>query len=198
MLFTYSSSSSSSVTGSSRTTTQPCSGTLRHIDALLDDALRLSLRGLHEIDAFRDRLPVYLKSAGTPPSAAPLEQIAATARARLCQSLQGRTIHLVGPHETLYQLHTYLLKALHPPTVRVSCPGPLSCSFHAPCHPLSSPLGILRLGHSPRPTWRRQTPACYASYILALCTHRRCATTRASACRLWIRVPMCASSIHAG
>ena len=115
MLFTYSSSSSSSVTGSSRTMTQPCSGTLRHIDALLDDALRLSLPGLHEIDAFRDRLPVYLKSAGTPPSAAPLEQIAATARARLCQSLQGRIIHLVGLHETLYQLHTYLLKTLHPP-----------------------------------------------------------------------------------
>jgi hypothetical protein len=110
-------------------------GILSHIDALLDDTLRLSLSGLHEIDAFQDRL---LKSAGTLPPAAPHEAIAAaTARARLCQSLQGRTIHLVGPRETLYQLHTYLLKTLHLPAMRVSCPGPLSCPFHALCHPLS-------------------------------------------------------------
>ncbi|KAI9441208.1 hypothetical protein H4582DRAFT_1810468 [Lactarius indigo] len=118
-------------------------GTLRHIDALLDDTLRLSLSGLHENGAFQDRLPVYLKSTGTPTSAAPLEPIApATARAWLCQSLQGRTIHLVGPRETLYQLHTYLLKALHPHAprpgaTRTSCPGPLSCPFHVLCHPLS-------------------------------------------------------------
>ena len=116
-------------------------GTLRHIDALLDDTHRLSLSVLHEIDAFRDRLPVHLKSAGTLAPAA-LEPItAATARTRLCQSLQGRTIHLVGPHETLYQLHTYLLKTLHLPAMRVSCPGPISCPFHALCHPLSRSPG---------------------------------------------------------
>ncbi|KAH9048473.1 hypothetical protein EDB84DRAFT_1262398 [Lactarius hengduanensis] len=82
-----------------------------------------------------------------PPSAVPLEPIApATARAQLCQSLQGRTIHLVGPRETLYQLHTYLLKTLHlhasrPSPSRISCPGPLSCPFHALCHPFSPPPG---------------------------------------------------------
>ncbi|KAH8996302.1 hypothetical protein EDB92DRAFT_1793970 [Lactarius akahatsu] len=82
-----------------------------------------------------------------PPSAAPLEPIApATAKAQLCQSLQGRTIHLVGPRETLYQLHTYLLKTLHfhaprPSPTRISCPGPLSCPFHALCHPFSPPPG---------------------------------------------------------
>ncbi|KAH9006600.1 hypothetical protein EDB86DRAFT_3070587 [Lactarius hatsudake] len=118
--------------------------TLHHIDALLDDALRLLLSGLHGNGAFQD-LPVYLKSTGMPPSAAPLEPIApATARAQLCQSLQGRTIHLVGPRETLYQLHTYLLKTLHlhaprPSPTRISCPGPLSCPFHALCHPFSPP-----------------------------------------------------------
>ena len=109
-------------------------GTLRHIDALLDDALRLSLSGLHENDGFQVRHPVNLKNTGTPPLATPTA--VAAIRARLCQRLQGRTIHLVGPRETLYQLHTYLLKALHPHTARVSCPGPLSCPFHALCHPL--------------------------------------------------------------
>jgi hypothetical protein len=112
--------------------------TLRHIDALLDDALRLSLSGLIESDGFQARSHLPPKSAGMPPLTTPIT--VATARARLCQSLQGRTIHLVGPRETLYQLHTYLLKALHPHTMRVSCPGPLSCPFHALCHlPSRSP-----------------------------------------------------------
>ena len=112
---------------------------LRHIDALLDDALHLSLSGFHEDDGFQVRLPASLKSDTTLPLAAPI--LVATAKARLCQSLQGRTIHLVGPRETLYQLHTYLLKVLHPHTTRVSCPGPLSCPFHALCHTLSRTPG---------------------------------------------------------
>jgi hypothetical protein len=114
-------------------------GTLRHIDALLDNALRLSLSGLIESDGFQARPKLSIKSAGMKPLTAPIA--VATARARLCQSLQGRTIHLVGPRETLYQLHTYLLKALHPHTTRISCPGPLSCPFHVLCHPLSRPPG---------------------------------------------------------
>ncbi|KAI9465684.1 hypothetical protein BJY52DRAFT_478241 [Lactarius psammicola] len=141
-------------------------GILRHIDALLNDTLRLSLSGLREDGALQDRLPVNLKSSGTPPSAGSLEPIApATSRAQLCQSLQGRTVHLVGPRETLYQLHTYLLKVLHlhpprPNTTRVSCPGPLSCPFHALCYPLSRPLGSgSGSGSAPGPL----TPADVAS-----------------------------------
>ena len=113
-------------------------GILRHIDALLDEALRLSLSGLIESDGFQARPHLSLKSA-MPPLIEPIA--VATTRARLCQSLQGRTIHLVGPRETLYQLHTYLLKALHLHTTHVSCSGPLSCPFHALCHPLSRSLG---------------------------------------------------------
>ena len=114
-------------------------GTLCHIDALLDDALRLSLSGLIESDGFQARPHLSLKSAGKLPLMEPIA--VANARVRLCQSLQGRTIHLVGPCETLYQLHTYLLKALHLHTTHVSCSGPLSCPFHALCHPLSRSLG---------------------------------------------------------
>ncbi|KAH9973693.1 hypothetical protein BGW80DRAFT_1305864 [Lactifluus volemus] len=50
---------------------------------------------------------------------------------------------LVGPHETLYQLHSFLLTALWPGLTSStasasSCPGgPSSCPLHPLCHPLS-------------------------------------------------------------
>ena len=37
-----------------------------------------------------------------------------TLRAQACQILRGKSVILVGPHETLYQLRSYLLTVLHP------------------------------------------------------------------------------------
>jgi hypothetical protein len=67
-----------------------------------------------------------------------------TLRAQACQILRGKSVFLVGPHETLYQLHTYLLTVLHPdpipgstiaPAMRPSCPGG-TLSYSCPSHPL--------------------------------------------------------------
>ncbi|KAF8496435.1 hypothetical protein F5888DRAFT_1804131 [Russula emetica] len=114
--------------------------TFRLVDDLLDEALDISLSNTQN---FQDgRLRVGPRGADArPPRAStyqfPLVSSALqvdldTLRAQVCRILQGKSIFLVGPHETLYQLHSYLLTVLHPdrrlgstiaPTMRPSCPG---------------------------------------------------------------------------
>jgi hypothetical protein len=118
-------------------------GTLRLVDALLDEALGLSLSiGLTYPNGSR----IHLTGAEAPPTFAPHSSPSPSSfvpsgdilSARVCHILQGRTIILVGPHDTLYQLHSFLLSALHlgtESTARASCPGPPSCPFHPICQP---------------------------------------------------------------
>jgi hypothetical protein len=140
----------------------PHVGTFRLVDDLLDEALHVSLSNTQN----------YQDASGRPRRASPrgadahprastyqfslvssaLQVDLDTLRAQACQILQGKSVFLVGPHETLYQLHTYLLTVLHPdiipgstiaPTMRPSCPGgtlSYSCPSHPLCqHPTKSP-----------------------------------------------------------
>jgi hypothetical protein len=121
---------------------------LHFFDTLLDEALRFSPSGQNNRDD--PGAPVHFKKTSplasrlpSPAAAAPVSDTA-TAAQLLCQLLRGRTMLLVGPRETLYQLHSFLLMALHPrrpgptaSTARTSCPGPSSCPYHPLCHPLS-------------------------------------------------------------
>ena len=127
------------------------------VDALLDEALYVSLsitQAPHQDG--RPRAHLGHKGADAlPPAPTYLPPFAnsalglATLRVRLCQVLQGRSIFLVGPHETMYQLHSFLLTVLRPdpapgptmaPTTRASCPASpslsSSCPSHALCHPI--------------------------------------------------------------
>ncbi|KAI0249239.1 hypothetical protein BJV78DRAFT_1229251 [Lactifluus subvellereus] len=123
--------------------------TLRFVDAFLDEALRLSLsspfgqKQNHGDPGSPTRYSENFRGATSPLlPASPAAILDAARAAQLCQILRGKTVLLVGPRETLYQLHSFLLTALHPPrpgpTARASCPGPSSCPFHPLCHPLSS------------------------------------------------------------
>jgi hypothetical protein len=108
------------------------------VDALLDDALYVSLYITHT------RRPHTYLGANThrPASTYPHPGLDAL-RAQLCQILRGRSIFLVGPHETLYQLHSFLLAVLRPDTTipaRASCPASPSLSSSCPSHPLCHPI----------------------------------------------------------
>jgi hypothetical protein len=119
---------------------------LRVIDDLLDEALHVSL-SIYQNYQCSGANPKgadarYTNQSPLVSSALDLDAL----RAQACQILQGKSIFLVGPHEVLYQLHSYLLEVLHPdpipdsimaPTKRPSCPGaPLSsCPSHILCHP---------------------------------------------------------------
>ncbi|KAI0292549.1 hypothetical protein BC826DRAFT_969517 [Russula brevipes] len=119
--------------------------TLRLVDALLDEALDLSLSiGLTHPNG--SRIHLTLAGAEAPPTFAPHGSPSPSSfvlsgdalSARVCRILQGKTIILVGPHDTLYQLHSFLLSALYlgtESTVRASCPGPSYCPFHPICQP---------------------------------------------------------------
>src|SRR5712671_5729612 len=109
---------------------------LELIDALLDQALHLSLS-----------ISPRAHLAGSPPTASRQPSSSAVnsedaLRAHVCQILQGRTILLVGPHDILYQLPSFLLRILLrspgpgpmvPKAGASSCPGPSSCPFHLLC-----------------------------------------------------------------
>ena len=132
-------------------------GTFRLVDDLLDEALHVSL--VSSTQNHQDGRP--RASPSQHPSRAAAYQVPLvgsalqvdldTLRAQACQILRGKSVFLVGPHETLYQLHSYLLTVLHPdsipgstiaPTVRPSCPGgslSYSCPSHPLCHPTKSP-----------------------------------------------------------
>ena len=129
-------------------------GTLSLVDALLDEAL-LSALSIGPTYQDHDGSRAHLRGTEAPlgptshqvPSPSSAVIVSDTLRAQVCRILQGRTIFLVGPHDTLYQLHSFLLRTLHalePPgatTARASCPGPSSCPFHPLClhhHPIDS------------------------------------------------------------
>ncbi|KAI9462619.1 hypothetical protein F5148DRAFT_1286396 [Russula earlei] len=146
----------------------PLDPTLRLVDALLDEALlvSLSIRQNHqrgsrpplrgtEIAAVSRR--PSSRSTGSAVDSDPLS-------VQLCRILRGKTLFLVGPHDTLYQLHSFLLGVLRHapspgpdpgpavavPTAPVSCPGPSSCPFHALCRPpASSTSGPESLAYAP-------------------------------------------------
>ncbi|KAH9996666.1 hypothetical protein BJV74DRAFT_827424 [Russula compacta] len=149
-------------------------GTLNLVDALLDEALHSALSiGLTHQD--HDGSRPHLKDTKVPlgptshqaPPASSAAIVSDTLRAQVCRILQGRTLFLVGPHDTLYQLHSFLLRTLHAseppgattapatvPTTRASCPGPSSCPFHPLCHhrhPIDSLSQSPSLSSSPPP-----------------------------------------------
>ena len=118
----------------------------RFVDALLDEALYVSLY-ISQTDHPRVHLGVKGADAHrlAPTYPSPLANSALgldALRARLCQILQGRSIFLVGPHETMYQLHTFLLAVLRPDSIpsRASCPARPSLSSSCPSHPLCHPV----------------------------------------------------------
>jgi len=139
--------------------------TFRQVDDLLDEALHVSLsydqnyqdgrpraspRGA---DTYPSRASLDLSPSRFPlvSSALPVQVDLGSLRAQACQILRGKSILLVGPHETLFQLHSYLLTVLHPdpilgstiaPTMRPSCLGSTlsySCPSHPLCYPTKSP-----------------------------------------------------------
>jgi hypothetical protein len=162
-------------------------GTLSLVDALLDEALHsaLSIRPTYQD---HDGSRAHLRGTEAPlgptshqaPSASSAAIVSDTLRAQVCQILQGRTIFLVGPHDTLYQLHSFLLRTLHAPeppgattapapatvpTTRASCPGPSSCPFHPLClhhHPID-PLSQSPSPSPPPPGPEPFTPADIAT-----------------------------------
>jgi hypothetical protein len=123
---------------------------LQSVDTLLDQALRLSL-------VLSDApIPLHNNNTGfssfasqqpTSPASVSIPDIPNGSTTQLlCQILRGKTMLLVGPRETLYQLHSFLLTALKPGLTSSStapaldCPGgPSSCPHHPLCHPLSRP-----------------------------------------------------------
>ena len=116
---------------------------LRFVDALLDDALYVSL---YVTRTRRPHTYRYLNGSGAnahrPASTYPHPGLDAL-REQLCQILRGRSIFLVGPHETLYQLHSFLLAVLRPDDTipaRASCPASPSLSSSCPSHPLCHPI----------------------------------------------------------
>lgn len=145
----------------------PHVGTFRLVDDLLDEALHVSLSNTRIYQDGRPRAsptggadahPAHPQASRASTYQLPLVSSALqvdldTLRAQACQILRGKSLLLVGPHETLYQLHSYLLTVLHPdpilsstiaPTKRPSCPGGTlshSCPSHPLCHPSAkSPL----------------------------------------------------------
>ena len=154
-------------TGSRADDAIPHLGTFRLVDDLLDKALRVSLSntriyqdgrpraspGLGGADLGADAHSSRASTYQFPLVSSALQVDLDTLRAQACQILRGKSLFLVGPHETLYQLHSYLLTVLHPspdpilgstiaPTMRPSCPGgsfPYSCPSHPLCHPTKSP-----------------------------------------------------------
>ena len=132
----------------------PYMGTFRLVDDLLDEALLLTLS--YAQDGRLRSASVRGADAHASPSRASTYRVPfvssalqvdldTTLRAQACQILRGKSVLLVGPHETLFQLHSYLLRVLHPdpilgstiaPTMRPSsCPGG-SLSYSCPSHPL--------------------------------------------------------------
>ena len=140
--------------------------TFRQVDDFLDEALHVLLSYDQNYQDGRPR--ANPRGADTNPSRASLSEspgrfplVTSSAlpvqvdldslRAQACQILRGKSILLVGPHETLFQLHSYLLTILHPdpilgltiaPTMRPSCLGSTlsySCPSHPLCHPTKSP-----------------------------------------------------------
>lgn len=149
----------------------PHVGAFRFVDELLDEAIHVSLSNtqsyVHQDGRSRPR-PRGADAHAHPPRASTyqlplvnstLQVDLDTLRAQACHILRGKSVLLVGPHETLYQLHSYLLVALHPdanadananpipgitiaPTMRPSCPGATlsySCPSHPLCHPTKLP-----------------------------------------------------------
>ena len=121
---------------------------LRLADALLDDALHVSLSfSAQNHQDGRPRAP--LRGAYSDAYPSPSSSLDAL-RAQLCQVLNGRSIFLVGPHESLYQLHLFLLAVLQPDppipgstmvlTRHASCPARPSLSSSCPSHPLCHPI----------------------------------------------------------
>lgn len=156
-------------------TTTTSTTTFRLVDDILDEALHVS--SLSNTRHYQDgrlgtgasfRSADHARSPGLPRASLPVQQQSPldsgstafrvqvdldTLRVQACQILHGKSILLVGPHETLYQLHSYLLTVLHPdsipgssiaPTMRPSCPGgastlSYSCPSHSLCHITKSP-----------------------------------------------------------
>jgi hypothetical protein len=148
----------------------PLVGAFRFVDDLLDEALHVSLSNTQGYVHQDGRSRPSPRGADAHPRASTyhlplvnstLQVDLETLRAQACHILRGKSVLLVGPHETLYQLHSYLLVALHPdadadadpntnpipgtaiaPTMRPSCPGATlsySCPSHPLCHPTKLP-----------------------------------------------------------
>ena len=140
----------------------PFVDTFRLVDDILDEALHVSLSNTQNFQHGRPRAShrgadahPHASTYQTPLVSSALQADMDTLRAQACQILRGKSVFLVGPHETLYQLHSYLLTVLHPdpipgtakgttiaPTMRPSCPGgtlPYSCPSHPLCYPTKSP-----------------------------------------------------------
>jgi len=130
----------------------PHVGTFRLVDDVLDEALRVSLSNTGRPRASPRGADAHPRASmyRFPLVSSALQVDLDTLRAQACQILRGKSVFLVGPHETLYQLHSYLLTVLHPdpipgttmaPTTRPSCPGATlsySCPSHQLCHPTKS------------------------------------------------------------
>ena len=131
---------------------------LHFVDTILDEALRLSLSPPGQKQNHGGPGPpthfdisktqIFRATSPQPLPASPAAISDTTRAVQLCQILRGKTVLLVGPRETLYQLHSFLLSALRPArpgptasTARTPCPGPSSCPYHPLCHPLSRPPG---------------------------------------------------------
>jgi hypothetical protein len=120
----------------------------RLVDALLDEALHVSLS--FSAQNHQDGRPsASLGGADSDTYLSPLASSLDALRAQLCQILHGRSIFLVGPHETLYQLHLFILAVLHPDlvpgstmalTAHASCPARPTLSSSCPSHPLCHPI----------------------------------------------------------
>jgi hypothetical protein len=129
----------------------PHIGAFRLVDALLDEALHVSLS--FSAQDHQDGWPQWphapLGGSDSDTYPSPSSSSLYALRARLCQILNGRSVFLVGPHETLYQLHLFLLAVLHPDSVprstmaltaHASCPARPSLSSSCPSHPLCHPI----------------------------------------------------------
>ncbi|KAI0061158.1 hypothetical protein BV25DRAFT_799122 [Artomyces pyxidatus] len=59
----------------------------------------------------------------------------------ICKRLEGKTVYLVGPPSTSYQVHSFIIDALKPEnaTHTTFCSGPSTCPFHTLCHSIPTP-----------------------------------------------------------
>ncbi|KAI0314194.1 hypothetical protein OF83DRAFT_1085824 [Amylostereum chailletii] len=58
----------------------------------------------------------------------------------LCDGLGGKVVYMVGPISTTYALHSYLINALKPTSIKhASCVGPSFCPYHVLCSPPPTP-----------------------------------------------------------
>ncbi|KAF8273419.1 hypothetical protein EI94DRAFT_1795188 [Lactarius quietus] len=118
-------------------------GTLRHIDALLEDTLRLLLPGLHKNDNFHAYSPMPFKSARKPPLVAPIA--VATARAGLSPHLPPQA--LAPAHDARLVPQSPLLSV--PRSLPPALPCPWLCTWAlTPADVVSTNTSLMRFVYS--------------------------------------------------